>query len=357
MQTLDMPLTALRELLDARLITSSELAEECIARVAATRELNCFTRFSAHAIREDAGRADARLAAGTRLPLLGIPVALKDNIETTGFPCAAATSALADKQPREDADVVKRLRAAGAVVAGMLNMHELAFGITSNNAVTGAVRNPWNRERIAGGSSGGCGVAVAARLVPLAIGTDTGGSVRVPAALCGVTGFRPTVGRISAAGIVPISATRDTAGPLAQTVRDCAWVDQVLSGTPPLSVTSLKGIRIGLPGAPFWTELDPSVQDVAERALSALRRAGAQLVPLEIPGIAELDTASSFPVVLYEFVRDMRAYLASRERGVTLEALIDGVRSPDVRGAVGPLLAVARFRKPSICRPCSHGSN
>ena len=142
-----------------------------------------------------------------------------------GFPCAVGTGALQGRVPKADAELVRRLRAAGALIAGKANMHELAFGITNNNAVTGAVHNPWDSSRIPGGSSGGSGAVVAARLVPAAIGTDTGGSVRVPASLCGVVGLRPTVGRVPSDGIAPISAPSDTGGPLARSVSDCALID------------------------------------------------------------------------------------------------------------------------------------
>ncbi|RYY91708.1 MAG: indole acetimide hydrolase, partial [Comamonadaceae bacterium] len=347
MQALDLPLTALRELLDAGLVTSAELAEQCIGRTQAASALNAFTSFQPDALREQARQADQALRAGVRLPLLGIPIALKDNIQAEGAPCAAGTTALAQGAPVHDAELVRRLRAAGAVIAGKLNMHELAFGITTNNAVTGATRNPWDTTRIPGGSSGGSGAAVGARLVPAAIGTDTGGSVRVPAALCGVTGFRPTVGRVPADGIAPISATRDTAGPLGYTVRDCALLDEVLTGTrQPLVAVGLQGLRIGVPRDPFWQDLAPDVRAVAEAAVESVRRAGAVLVEFDLPGIMDLDAQCSFPVALYEFARDMRIYLAAQQRGVSLEEVIAGVGNPDVRGAVGTLLAGGAIPEP-----------
>lgn len=348
MEALDLPLTALRELLDARLVTSLELAQQCIARTEAARGLNAFIGFSPEALRAAATLADERLRSGERLPLLGIPIALKDNVDAAGYPCGAGTAALAGREPRQDAELVQRLRAAGALIGGKLNMHELAFGITNNNGVTGPVRNPWNPERIPGGSSGGSGAAVAARLVPAAIGTDTGGSVRVPAALCGVVGFRPTVGRVSGAGIAPISATRDTAGPLAHTVRDCALLDGVLTGSDlETAPVSLRGVRIGVPRSPFWDDLAPDLREVAEGALAALARAGAVLVEMQLPEIMEADAACSFPVALHEFVRDMRQYLAQGERGVSLEEVIAGVGSPDVRGAVGTLLTGGGIPEPA----------
>ncbi|WP_076999409.1 indoleacetamide hydrolase [Variovorax sp. KK3] len=339
MHAIDQPLSAIRKLLDGGTVTSLDLAEECISRTRANADINAWTCFDADALREEAKQADRRLSAGERLPLLGIPIALKDNIEAAGMTCGAGTGALHGKAPNADAELVARLRAAGALIAGKVGMHELAFGITTNNAVTGAVRNPWDHARIPGGSSGGSGAVVGARFVPAAIGTDTGGSVRVPAALCGVSGFRPTVGRVSGQGIAPISVTRDTAGPLAYTIADCALLDAVLTGAQDGdSKVELKGLRLGVPRDPFWSDLEAESKRVAEAALEGLRQAGVELVDVELPALGELNASVSFPVALYEFVRDMRAYLDARDRGVTLEEVIAAVGSPDVRGAVGTLL-------------------
>ena len=340
MHAADLPMTALRELLDSRVLSSLDLVNQLIARTEAAAALNGYASFDAEALRAQARQADVRIAAGERLPLLGIPIALKDNVDALGFPCAVGTGALQGRVPKADAELVRRLRAAGALIAGKANMHELAFGITNNNAVTGAVHNPWDSSRIPGGSSGGSGAVVAARLVPAAIGTDTGGSVRVPASLCGVVGLRPTVGRVPSDGIAPISATRDTGGPLARSVRDCALIDSVLAGEPAtLATMSLQGVRLGVPRSPFWDDLDGAVREVAEAALTVLRQAGAELVDVAMPGVMEANAEAGFPIALFEFVRDMRHYLSSRERGVTLEALVAGVGSPDVAGAVGPLLS------------------
>ncbi|BEP63722.1 indoleacetamide hydrolase [Variovorax sp. V213] len=339
MHAIDLPLSAIRKLLDGATVSSLDLAEACIARSQAYRDLNVWVCFDPEILRKEARDADSRLAAGERLPLLGIPIALKDNIEAVGMACGAGTASLSGKQPQADAQLVARLRAAGAVIAGKVGMHELAFGITTNNAVTGAVRNPWDRTRIPGGSSGGSGAVVGARIVPASIGTDTGGSVRVPAALCGVSGFRPTVGRVPAQGIAPISLTRDTAGPLAYTIADCALLDEVMTGAKsgPMKV-ALEGLRLGVPRLPFWSDLEPGLEQVAESALEALRQVGVELVDVDMPALNELDASVSLPVALFEFVRDMREYLDVRGRGITLEEMIAAVGSPDVRGAVGTLL-------------------
>lgn len=321
------------------LISCADLAESVIQRTKAAVSLNCYVSFDADQLLEDAASIDQRLRAGENLPLLGVPVALKDNIEALGLPSSAGTASLRAFMPHSDSTVAKRLREAGALLTGKVGMQELAFGITSNNAVTGAVRNPWDPTRIPGGSSGGSGAAVAAGLVPVAIGTDTGGSIRVPAALCGVAGFRPTVGRVDGTGIAPISHTRDTAGPLARSVADLALFDAVLTGrATTLSAASLEHVRLGLPQTGFWDDLDDGVAQVALNAIECLREAGATFVPVTMPDVGKLSSEIGFVVALYEFARDMPRYLKDRGTGVTFEALIEEIGSPDVRAIAAPLL-------------------
>ncbi|KQW64928.1 indoleacetamide hydrolase [Variovorax sp. Root411] len=339
MHITELGVAGLRRAFRAGSLTSTELAEALIARTEAQAALNGYVAFDAEALRAQARDADARIAAGEDLPLLGVPVALKDNIDAAGLPCSAGTRALLGLHPARDAELVQRLREAGALIAGKANMHELALGITTRNDVTGASRNPWNPERIPGGSSGGSGVVVAAGLVPAAIGTDTGGSVRVPAALCGLVGLRPTVGRVSGRGIAPISLTRDTAGPIARSVEDCALLDRVLTGSiQPVVAASLQGVRLGIPGPGFWDDLEAGVRDVAQDAVDRLRAAGAQFVEVPLPALAAFNEAAGFPIALYEFVRDMADYLRSAERGVDLASLVEAVGSPDVAAIVRPLI-------------------
>lgn len=339
MASTDRSLEELAELLASGRLSSETLVSGLIQRTRAASALNIYAAFDEAALLAQARAADLRLQAGERLPLLGIPIALKDNIDAAGLPCGVGTGAFGSSQPAADAELVRRLRAAGALIAGKVHMHELAFGITSNNAVTGAVRNPWDPTRIPGGSSGGSGAVVAAGLAPAAIGTDTGGSVRVPAALCGLAGFRPTVGRVPADGIAPISATRDTAGPLARSIRDCALLDQVMAADPtPLASVQLQGLRLGLPDEGFWDDLAPGVRAAADAAVGKLRAAGAELVPVSLPGLREANDAAGFPIALYEFVRDMRIYLRDKRPGVSLEQVVSAIGSPDVAAIVQPLL-------------------
>ncbi len=340
MKLIGQPLAALRRLLDAGQVSSRDLAQACIERTHATRELNIYVDFDEARLLAQAEAADRRLKSGEQLPLLGIPVALKDNIDAAGFACGAGTQALHGKKPERDAELVERLRQAGALISGKVGMHELAFGITNNNRVTKAVRNPHDPARIPGGSSGGSGAAVAAGVVPIAIGTDTGGSVRVPAALCGVAGLRPTVGRVSAKGVAPISRTRDTPGPIALSIRDCATLDAVLAGErSELEQVGLQGVRVGVPGERFWEDLSPAVRALSEQALQALRDAGVQLVEVALPGLSQANDEAGFPIALHEFVRDMRGYLSAAGRGVSLEELVAGIGSPDVAAVCQPLLA------------------
>ena len=247
------------------LLRSGELSAECYAEVLIAQchrhaDLNAFIHFDAQRTLEAARDADRTRGAAPAGPLHGLPVVIKDNIDVAGLPTTAGTPALRANRPRASAPVAEALFRAGALLLGKTNMHELADGITSNNAAFGAVRNPYAPTMIPGGSSGGTAAAVAARMCPAGLGTDTGGSVRIPAALCGIVGLRPSAGRYPGAGIVPISHTRDTAGPIARGVADVALIDSVITQTQaPVPVPALKGVRIGVPRIPFYEDLDPEL--------------------------------------------------------------------------------------------------
>lgn len=279
--------------------------------------------------------------AGHDGPFAGIPFAVKDNIDTAEFATTAGTAALRGSRPTTDAPVVARLRAAGARVLGKTNMHELAFGVTSNNAAFGAVRNPYDPTRSAGGSSGGSAVAVALRIVPFALATDTGGSVRIPAAHCGIVGLRPSTGRYSAAGVVRLSATRDTVGVHASSVEDAACIDAVLSGEPPAPRASLAGLRLGVPRAGFFDGLEREVAAVLADSLERLRRAGAVLVDVDLRIAQHLDGRCGFPIVFYETRRDLADYLAGLARpyrSLTLSQVAAQVASPDVADVLAGII-------------------
>ncbi|HEX5498512.1 MAG TPA: amidase family protein, partial [Thermomicrobiales bacterium] len=308
-----------------------------IARCEAAAGLNALVSWDHDALRHAARAVDRDGPSDGALA--GIPLVLKDNINTAFLPTSGGTGALKGFVAKADAPVAAALFGAGALLGGKGNMHELAFGITNNNAVTGAARNPYDPTKIPGGSSGGVAAAVAARMMPAGVGTDTGASVRLPAALCGLVGFRPTVGRYSGAGIVPISHTRDTAGPIARSVADAALLDAIMAadGTA-LPGTTVRGLRIGLPRAYFYQDLDPEVARIASETLAALADAGAVLVEADVENLDALNAAVGFPVALYEFARDLPAYLQAGGLDLTMADILAGIGSPDVKGIVASQL-------------------
>ena len=258
--------------IDRREVSCLEYVQALVDQHAKTESLNGFVFFDRDALLQAAREHDESLTARTgRLPLSGIPLAIKDNIDCAGMPTAAGTAALRDAVPRADAPVVARVIDAGALAAGKANMHELAFGCTNDNGFFGPARNAYDPSRIPGGSSGGSAVLVASGAVPAALGTDTGGSVRIPAALCGLVGFRPTHGRYPSGGVVPISPTRDTVGPIARTVADVMLLDEILSGngTALPAVDDTRGFRLAVPYSTLWEGLSPDARPVLERALHA----------------------------------------------------------------------------------------
>ncbi len=326
--------------LEARSFSAEELTRALIVQAARFADINAFIAFDEDRILAGAREADARRAAGDKAPLLGAPVILKDNIDVAGQVTTGGTNALRHNVARRTAPVAQRLLDAGAVFFGKANLHELAFGCTSNNGSFGAARNPYDPDRVAGGSSGGTAAAVGARMAPAGIGSDTGGSVRIPAGFCGVAGFRPTTDRYPAGGIVPISHSRDTAGPMARKVADLRILDGVLAGATAhaMVVQSLNGIRIGVPRGYFFDALDPEVEAGIEAVLERFASYGVTLVETDIPNVEKVHKAGNFPVLLYEAVGDLNAYLAAGDSGLDIAAVVAEVGSPDVREILEPLL-------------------
>jgi mandelamide amidase len=262
--------------------------------------------------------------------LAGLPVAVKDNVLVAGLPATFGTAATKHYVPDQTASAVQRLIDQGAVVIGKLNLHELAGGVTSNNAVFGPVRNAYDSRCFAGGSSGGAGAAVGGRLVPVALGTDTGGSVLIPAALNGVVGFRPSVGRYPMDGVLPVSPSRDTIGPIARSVGDIIMVDAVLSQTSTnIAPLKLAGLRIGVPRKLFVDVADRESRDKFAVVLQRLTNAGAEIVDVELPGLVEAEKGFG-PITPYELKTEVPAFLARYRVGVTFEQLVAGIRSPDL---------------------------
>jgi len=321
-------------------LTAEALAEALLRRCAAAAPLNAFISLEPDRVRVAARGADQQRQRGDRLgPLHGVPLALKDNIDTADYPTTAGTPGLAAHRPKRNAPIVQRLLDAGALILGKANLQELAYGPTSNNAAFGPVRNPYDLTRIPGGSSGGTGAAVAARLAPGGLGTDTAGSVRVPGSLCGVTSFRPSTLRWPQAGIVPISHTRDTAAPIARNVADCVLLDGVVTGgATDLVPADLSGLRLGVPRGYFWDDLDTELAHTLEAALARLREAGVVLVEGDLADVVALDAAAGFPIALYEFVTDLERYLFEHQTGLDFAGLLGQVKSPAVSKALAGLV-------------------
>ena len=289
-------------LVKAREVSPVELVEASLERIAAVDpQLAAFILVFEKEARQVAKAAEMMVMAGHDLgPLHGIPIALKDNVALRGFATTAGSKMLADWIPDQDATVAARLRQAGAVFVGKLNMHEFAWGGTSDNPHYGTVRNPWNVDRFPAGSSGGSGAAVAARACYGAIGTDTGGSIRLPSAINGIVGIRPTYGRVSNHGIVPLAWSMDTAGPMTRTVEDCALMFGAVAGHDPKDAATgraavpdytdgmrsgIEGLRIGIIPGYFFHRLQAPVREAVTGALDVMVKAGAQLVDVDIRNI------------------------------------------------------------------------
>lgn len=317
-------------------VSSERLTHVLLERLKANRHLNAFITVNGEAALREARQADAQVSAGADLPPLhGVPVVLKDNIDVAGLPNTAGTPALAGHIPQKSAPVAQALMDAGAIVLGKTNMHELALGITSQNFEYGAVRNPYNALTIAGGSSGGTAAAVAALMAPTGLGTDTGGSVRIPAALTGLYGFRPSVGRYDQGGITPLAPTRDTAGPIARNMADIVLLDGILAGAPKHEApASLDGLRLGVPRGFFYENLDPDTQVLMDTALKQLGEAGVTLVEADLEGVGELNEQVSLPIALYEVLRGLSGYLEQTSPAVSLQDVIENTASPDVAGTM-----------------------
>jgi aspartyl-tRNA(Asn)/glutamyl-tRNA(Gln) amidotransferase subunit A len=340
----------LRETLRSRRLRAEELLRSTLAAIAGSDAgdppLNAFLTVAGDELMEQAVAADRALDEGDDVgPLAGIPVAVKDNICTCDLPTTCGSRMLEGYVSPYEATVVRRLRAAGALIVGKTNLDEFAMGSSTETSAFGPTRNPWDRERVPGGSSGGSAAAVAAGLVPVALGSDTGGSVRQPASFCGVVGLKPTYGRVSRYGLVAFASSLDQIGPLASTVADAALVLQVIAGADPLDSTSAdepvpdyvaasgagpEGLVVGVPREYFAGDLEEEVAALCRAAVERLAELGAEVREVSLP-----NTAYAIPAY----------YLVATAEASSNLARYDGVRygrRAAAEGAAGGAAAVYR---------------
>ena len=328
-------LSWLSERLRRREISPVELVQDCLRRIKkANPALNAFITVMAESALVDARAAEAEIARGEwRGPLHGIPIALKDLIDTAGVRTTSASALHKNRVPGEDAEVVRRLRQAGAVIVGKNNLHEFAYGGSSLVSYFGDVHNPWDIGRIAGGSSGGSAAAVAAGLVYAAIGTDTAGSIREPAALCGCVGLKATYGRVSSRGVIPLSSSLDHVGPFARSVEDAAIVLQAIAGYDAAEVTSAdvpvedyarglhegaKSLRVGILRDYFFDGLDPEIAAAMEHAIGGIATLVSSIKELrtDIPTDRTLQMAESYAYHAENVAKSPELYQAETVRRI-----------------------------------------
>jgi aspartyl-tRNA(Asn)/glutamyl-tRNA(Gln) amidotransferase subunit A len=292
-------LTQWRTALAGGQASSEELVRMLLARIEATNDqLNAYLEVQADEALDAARRADQRRSAGDEAPLLGLPIGVKDLLQVEGQACRCASRILEGYRSPYDATVIARLRTAGAILLGRMNMDEFAMGSTNENSAFGPVRNPWSLDHVAGGSSGGSAAAVAAGSALATLGSDTGGSIRQPAAFCGCVGLKPTYGRVSRYGLTAFASSLDQIGPLTRTVEDAGLLLSVMAGLDARDATSLdapvpavdfsrrqdlKGVRLGLPAEYFVEGMDPEVEQAVRAAVAHCERLGAEIVEVDLP--------------------------------------------------------------------------
>ena len=309
--------------LRARTCSAVEALDECLRRIEAdNRRLNAFILVMTDEAREQAREADREMAAGhDRGPLHGAPISIKDLVDVKGTPTTAASRVRSGHMATADAPIIARLRAAGAVFVGKTNLHEFAFGTTNEDSAYGPARHPADPSRSPGGSSGGAAISVATGMALAAIGTDTGGSIRIPAAICGTVGLKPTHGELPTDGVVPLSRTLDHVGPLTTTVTDAWHVLHALRGhlpAKPLAATPVRRLRLGVPRPYFCDLLEAGVRRAFEAAIDTLRAGGAAFLEIAIPS-----TRLVGPVYQHIGYGDAAAYHAA-----TLETMPDRYTAP-----------------------------
>ena len=350
-QVADLPLWRLSAMMRTGEITSRQLVEIYLDRIGkydGPHGLNAYITVAGDSALKQADRLDKSARAKKfRGPLHGIPVAVKDNIDTEKIRTTGGTKILADWYPQEDAHVVRKLRAAGAIILGKTNLNELAFGVTTNNHHYGQTRNPYDFSRIPGGSSGGSAAATAAALCAASIGSDTGGSVRIPAALCNLVGLKPTLGRVGRTGLIYNSFSRDVIGPITRTVTDAAMMLEVMSGPDPADLecrarrvpryaallkVDLKGRSFGVPRNFFFDTIHSDVRRVFDEAVHEIQALGAKVKSVEVKHADLFPTGLN--IVFPEFIYMLENYLAAFDPQATIDKYLDQI-GPDVRSIIG----------------------
>src|SRR5689334_20814110 len=315
---IELTLSRASELLRRKEISPVELTTACLARIDELNpSLNAFITVMHDSALAQAREAEREIHAGNwRGPLHGIPIGLKDLIDTAGVKTTCGSALFKDRVPTEDAEIVRRLKNAGAVLIGKQNLQEFAYGGTSTSSFFGPVHNPWDVDRIAGGSSGGSAAAVATGMCFAAIGTDTGGSVREPAAFCGIVGLKPTYGRVSTRGVFPLSASLDHVGPLCRNVTDAALLLQAIAGYDKLDTTTVDWPvdsyadvleqkpkpRVGIVSRPFFDDLDPDVASSIDEALKQISNIATDVVEIELPPTPTAVQAAEVYAVHYKYL-------------------------------------------------------
>jgi Asp-tRNA(Asn)/Glu-tRNA(Gln) amidotransferase A subunit family amidase len=314
-------------------LTAERYAEALLEQCERGKALNAFITLDREQVLAAARAADQRRKSGGKLGTLhGLPIPVKDSVNTKDLRTTAGTPALREFQPRDDAPVVRLLRDQGAIVLGKTNLHELSLGWTSDNHAFGAVHNPYDQARIPGGSSGGTAAAIASRMAPLGVAEDTEGSIRVPAALCGLAGFRPTTSRYPSSGVAPITALFDQVGPHARAVADLALFDAAATNNfAAIRARALKEVKLGVPRGYWYTGLDTEVERITNAALRKLQDAGVELVEAEVSDdLANLVQRTTGPVQIHDINYTFPKYLQDSGAKVTYEQVI-AMASPDIK--------------------------
>jgi Asp-tRNA(Asn)/Glu-tRNA(Gln) amidotransferase A subunit family amidase len=318
-------------------LTSEAYIAALLQRARLEGDLNAFITIDEAGVLAAARDADKARAAGASSPLLGVPLGIKDSYLSKGIPTSLGLKSLAGFVPQEDADAVRAVKEAGALVFGKNNLVEMSFGLTGHNEPYGQVKNPVSRDRVSGGSSSGSAASVVAGIVPASLGGDTIGSIRVPASLCGVVGFKPTTGRWPRGGVAPISHTLDTTGVIARSVEDCALIDEVVTGVRSVSliaaVAGLRGVRLAYAPRQFLDLIEADVETRFREAVMLLRNAGADVVEVDLgDDFGALSQTAAWSIFFHETMGAVSAFLQDHDVPITFQAIVDSLK-PELQGA------------------------